>query len=131
MCEKLYNPGRNIALDEQVIKTKSNYCSFKVRFAEKPIKCGIKVLSMNDKKSGGYTWAFSIYDGNIPKFQGEEGLWASCGPMYKKLSEHAEWHICTQDNWFNTMKVSKLMYKNKVYVRGTGRPGRFFEIYKN
>ncbi len=28
------------------------------------------------------------------------------------------------------MKVAKLMYKIKVYVRGTGRPGRFLKFIK-
>ena len=52
----LYRPGREVTVDEQVIKTKSSYCTFKVWFSEKPIKCGIKVISLNDKLSGGYTW---------------------------------------------------------------------------
>ena len=60
-CRKYFSPGRQIAIDERMVKSKARV-SIKQYIKLKPVKWGFKLFVLADSKTG-YTWNFSVYCG--------------------------------------------------------------------
>lgn len=77
-CASLYNPSKNLAVDEAMIKFQGR-SSLKQYMPQKPVKRGIKVWVLADSTNG-YFSRFEIYTGR--KENAERGLGARVGEIW-------------------------------------------------
>eukprot|EP00117_Sycon_ciliatum_P013188 scpid78025/ scgid4574/ PiggyBac transposable element-derived protein 4 len=69
---QLFQPSRNIAIDERMVKTKARF-SYKQCIRNKPVKFGVKVFALCDSDSS-YLCNFKIYTGRAEAGQADVGL---------------------------------------------------------
>lgn len=60
-CKKLFQPGKNISIDERMVRNKGRY-SFRQYIRDKPTKWGMKFWVLADSVTG-YTYDYSLYLG--------------------------------------------------------------------
>ena len=127
-CASLYNPSKELAVDEAMIKFQGR-SSLKQYMPQKPIKRGIKVWVLADSKNG-YFSRFEIYTGK--KDHAERGLGAR---VVKDLSFdfQGKWHHLLFDNFFTSKKLLCDLESVGTYGCGTARRDRlgFPEQLKN
>lgn len=70
-CQSLYQPYQNVAVDEQLVKSKHSL-GIRQHIAYKPVKFGVKLWVLADSKNG-YTFDFEIYIGKTGQTY-EDGL---------------------------------------------------------
>ncbi len=118
-CKSLYNPGREVAVDEAMIKFQGR-SSLKQYMPLKPIKRGIKVWVLGDS-SNGYFSRMDIYTGRKDKT--EHGLGAS---VVKQLTEdfHNSWRYVFFDNFFTSKYLLLDLLQVGIYGCGTARSNR-------
>ncbi|XP_046610737.1 uncharacterized protein LOC124300564 isoform X1 [Neodiprion virginianus] len=104
-CTRNYFPSNCCTIDKQFLKFHGQFCS-KVYVPNKPNKCGIKIVCMNDAQTS-YLISAEPYAGRIPTLAGESV------PNYyvRKLSEsiHHTGRNITCDNWFMSVDLVREM----------------------
>ena len=58
---KLYQPSRNISIDERMVRNKGRY-SFRQYIKDKPTKWGMKIWVLAESTTG-YTYDYEVYTG--------------------------------------------------------------------
>ena len=115
-CAALYNPSKQLAIDEAMIKFQGR-SSLKQYMPQKPIKRGIKVWVLADRTNG----FFSRLTGK--KEHAEHGLGAR---VVKDLSCDFEgkWHHLYFDIFFTSKRLLCDLESVGMYVCGTARRDR-------
>lgn len=118
---KHYNPHKNVAVDEAMVKYKGK-CSFLQYMPAKPCKWGIKAWALADSESY-YLVDFNIYTGkdtenveNIPL--STRVVVDLVKPLFKKR------HHVYFDNFFTSVMLHELLLRKKTYACGTVRMNR-------
>ena len=116
----VYNPGREIAVDEAMIKFLGR-SSLKQYLPKKPIKRGIKVWVLGDSATG-YFSRLEVYTGKKGATT-ETGLG---GRVVKGLTEDFQfrWHRCYFDNFFTSKILLCDLLEVGIYGCGTCRTDR-------
>lgn len=119
--EKYFLPGRELSIDEAMIKFKGRL-HFKQYMPAKPIKWGIKVWVIADSSTG-YVLGLQVYlgkkaDKNEDFLLGEQ--------VVLDLGQHFfdKYHCIYFDNFFTSLKLLQILFENKTYACGTFRNGR-------
>lgn len=116
---KLYNPHREVAVDEAMIKFQGR-SSIKQYMPMKPIKRGIKVWVLADSCTG-YFSKFEIYSGKGSSPEKNLG-----SRVVKTLTEplKGKFHHVYIDNFFTSEELIDDLEKDGVYACGTARKDR-------
>ena len=114
----LYNPSKNLAVDEAMIKFQGR-SSLKQYMPAKPIKHGIKVLVQGDS-SNGYFSRFEVYTG---RKDNREGLGAYVVKTLTNDLKHKHHHVYF-DNYFTSYQLMVDLEQDGIYGCGTARRNR-------
>ena len=120
--KSVYNPGREIAVDEAMIKFQGR-SSLKQYMPKKPIKRWIKVWVLGDSCNG-YFSRLDVYTGRKGNTT-EVGLGAR---VVKELTQdfHNRWHRVYFDNFLTSKTLLCDLEKVGLYGCGTARSDRKF-----
>ena len=115
LFRKMYHPGQNISIDEQMIGTKCRVC-FIQYMPKKPKKFGIKIWACCDAETS-YCTNFQIYTGATDQGP-DQGL------SYKD-------HNLFIDNFYTSLNLAKSLLDKGTYVCGTisTKMGEFPKIF--
>ncbi len=118
-CTQLYNPHREVAVDEAMIKFQGR-SSLKQYMPMKPVKRGIKVWVLGDSHNG-YFCKLQVYTGKTDSV--EKGLGAR---VVKELTAdlHGKHHHAYFDNFFTSQQLLVDLENDGVYGCGTARKDR-------
>lgn len=118
----VYNPGRNLAVDEAMIKFQGR-SSLKQYMPKKPVKRGIKVWVLGDSTNG-YFSRLDVYTGKKGN-RAEKGLGAR---VVKDLTKdfQGKWHYVFFDNFFTSKALICDLEAVGIYGMGTARTDRKF-----
>lgn len=116
-CMKYYQPGSECTIDEQLLSFRGK-CAFKVCMPNKPVKCGIKVVMLND--------AITHYMYNaIPHVGTVKTLPEESVPTFyvRKLAEpiYDSRRTITCDSWFTSVPLFDSMKEKNLTMIGTIR----------
>lgn len=120
---KKYNiPGKKVNIDETMIKYKGRL-KFRQFISSKPVKYGIKCFLICNSITS-YCYGITVYTGKgtTNKIEGmsmTESLILNMVEPYLN-----EFRILYVDNYFNTIKLSNYLLKNKTGLVGTFRKNR-------
>ena len=120
---ELYNPGKNLSVDEGMISHKGRI-SFKQYMPAKPTKYGIKAWLCADSENG-YVNNFEIYLGKDK--DGEADTAKGLGHyvvMNMTKPYHGKFHHVYFDNFFNSPALMEDLLKEKTLACGTVRTNR-------
>ncbi|KAF7687813.1 PiggyBac transposable element-derived protein 4 [Cucumispora dikerogammari] len=109
----MFSPRRDLSIDEGICSWKKRL-RFKTYNSQKPDKYEIKLYMLCDSKTG-YTLKFNICHGSktINK------------TVLSLLEDYfGKNHIIYMDNYYNSIKLTELLFKKQVYTCGTLRPNR-------
>ena len=118
----VYNPGREIAVDEAMIKFQGR-SSFKQYMPKKPIKRGIKVWVLGDS-SNGYFSRLEVYTGK--KGNTVEKNLGSRVVKELTLDFQHRWHRVYFNNFFTSKTLLYDLEQVEIYGIGTARSDRKF-----
>lgn len=118
-CKSLYNPGREIAVDEAMIKFQGR-SSLKQYMPLKPIRRGIKVWVLGDS-SNGYFSRLEVYTGRKESI--EHGLGARVVKTLTKDFQQS-WRYVYFDNFFTSKALLLDLLSLGLYGCGTVRSNR-------
>ena len=121
-CKLVYNPGRELAVDEAMIKFQGR-SSLKQYMPKKPTRRGIKVWVLADS-SNGYFSRLEVYTGKKGK-KVEKGLGARVVKDLTSDFSH-RWYMVYFDNFFTSKTLLCDLEENGVYGCGTARSDRLF-----
>lgn len=112
--KKYYEPTRNIAIDESMIKYKGR-STLKQYMPKKPIKRGFKIWTLADQN--GYLYNFDIYTGKSDDYV-EHSLGEK---VVLRLTEDLQQknHTLFFDNYFNSYNLQKILKERGFYACGT------------
>ncbi|GBO06914.1 PiggyBac transposable element-derived protein 4 [Araneus ventricosus] len=110
----VYKPDQQLSLDECVIPWRGRL-SIKTYNPAKITKYGILVRVLSEARTG-YVSNFCVYAADGKKL--EETVLSVIGP-YKNM-----WHHIYQDNYYNSVNIAKIFFKNKLRLCGTIRKNR-------
>lgn len=118
--KEVYNPGRDIAVDEAMIKFQGR-SSLKQYMPMKPIKRGIKVWVLADS-SNGYFPRLEVYTGR------KDNTTERClgSKVVKELTKDFQlrWHSVFFDNFFTSKSLLCELEEVGLYACGTARSDR-------
>ena len=121
-CQKNYNPGEYLTVDEQLCNTKGRV-SFRTYIPTKPGKYGIKIWCLADSKTS-YLSNAQIYTGKSGNKsednQGERIVRQLAEPFLDKR------RTITTDDFFTGMSLAKYLRTRKTGLIGTVRKSRRF-----
>ena len=118
--KSVYNPGREIAVDEAMIKFLGR-SSLKQYMPKKPTKRGIKVWVLGDSSTG-YFSRLEVYTGRKDTST-ETGLGAKVVLGLTRDFQH-KWHRCYFDNFFTSKHLLCKLLEVGIYGCGTCRRDR-------
>lgn len=120
ISDKLFTPGRDIAIDEAMVKFKGR-SSLKQYLPKKPVKRGFKIWMRADSDSG-YVSKFEVYEGKKSN-KVEKGLG---GSVVMRLTEeiHKKYHHIYFDNFFTGVELMLNLLRCGTYSCGTMRSDR-------
>ena len=104
-CMALYQPYREIAIDERMVKSK-HHSGIRQYIKTKPTKWGVKLWVLADSTNG-YTWNFNVYIG-----RNAEGTQSMNGLAYDVVMKlitpllHQGYHLYI-DNFYTSVKLVK------------------------
>lgn len=117
-----YSPGRELSVDEAMIKYKGRVSKGKVKMPKKPIKCGFKVWCCACANTG-YLCTFQVYGGQPtnPKTgekMKEKGLTMRVvQDLVRPFSDCN--HVVYLDNYYTSGPLVDALLEMKVYTVGT------------
>lgn len=117
-CKELYEPDQNMAIDEQLVKSKHR-SGIRQFIKDKPAKFGIKLWVIAESKTG-YTWDFDVYAGkagsDLPT--NDHGLGYN---VVMKLTEPLlnQGYQIYFDNFYTSSVLVKALYLNGTPSCGT------------
>ena len=119
-CMMNFSPGENVTIDESIVAFNGK-CSFKVYMPSKPDRHGIKIWSLCDSKTS-YLFNGQIYAGK--EFDKKETGQAErvVKDLVGKLKDSGR--NITMDNFFTSIKLSKVLLNNGLSVLGTIRKNK-------
>ncbi|KAH3797952.1 piggyBac transposable element-derived protein 4-like [Dreissena polymorpha] len=120
MCLTLYNPHRNVSIDEAMVKFRGRL-GFRQFMPLKPARYGVKVWVRADPVNG-YVNDFQVYTGKDAN-TAEVGL-ATRVVLDLSHELRGKWHIVNVDNFFTSPKLFDELLKQETYARGTVRSNR-------
>lgn len=122
--KKLYNPHREVAVDEAMIKFKGR-CGFLQYVPAKPHKWGIKAWALCDSTSY-YMNTFDIYTGkDLVQDAGKEPLGTRVVmKLVTDLDILQKYHHVYFDNYFTSVNLVQQLLANSTYSCGTVRSNR-------
>ena len=109
--QTVYTPEKNLSLDEGIMPYKGKL-SFKTYQPDKPDSYGIRLYILTEAESG-YVYKFSVYTG-----QGK-----TTNEIVSNLTlevKNQGYHLY-MDNFYNSVKLAKELFADKIYVCGTLR----------
>ena len=130
-CLSLYQPSQNIAIDEQMVKSRHR-SGIRQYNRDKPTKWGIKLWVLADS-SNGYTIDFNIYIGkSAGRTVSEHGLGYDVVMKLMQPFHHQGYHLFF-DNFYSSVVLLKDLFDLGVLATGTIRENRkeFPENLKN
>ena len=115
-CQNLFQPGRNLAIDERMVRNKGRY-SFRQYIRDKPTKWGMKLWVIADPETG-YTYNFDVYLGKDTGMQGDGGLaYNVVMKLVKRLA--GKGYRIFFDNFYTTVKLLKDLFMIGIGACGT------------
>ncbi|KAK3704764.1 hypothetical protein RRG08_000536 [Elysia crispata] len=115
-CQNLFQPGRNLAIDERMVRNKGSY-SFRQYIRDKPTKWGMKLWVIADPETG-YTYNFDVYLGKDTGMQGDGGLaYNVVMKLVKRLA--GKGYRIFFDNFYTTVKLLKDLFMIGIGACGT------------
>ena len=108
----VYKPCQQLSLDESIIPWRGRL-SIKTYNPAKITKYGILVRMLSEAVTG-YVCNFDVYAADGKKLEDTAVI-----EPYKNI-----WHQIYQDNYYNSVKMARILLKNKVRVCGTIRKNR-------
>lgn len=121
-CKELYQPRRNVAVDERMVKSRHR-SGIRQFNKDKPIRWGIKLWVLADS-SNGYTIDFNVY---IGKVAGQEISANGLGydVVMKLISPYLNqgYHLYV-DNFYTSVTLFKDLFTRGVGATGTIRENR-------
>lgn len=116
-CKSVYQPGQNLAYDEQVAKTDSRYTPLRQILRHKKYN-GIQVWSLCESGTG-YLVNFVV---RIPR-----STWGIDDAMHALLTEvQGKWHNVYCDNLFTSLSMLRWSKERQINLAGTARTNRGF-----
>nr|XP_061796549.1 piggyBac transposable element-derived protein 4-like [Nerophis lumbriciformis] len=116
---KLYSPGRDICVDEQMVSFRGR-CSFKQYMPSKPVKYGIKVWALCDVETS-YALKLEVYTGKPPGDTRTSNVGMG---VVLRLCDSFEGHTVTTDNFFTSFPLAEELKKKKIALVGTLRKNK-------
>ncbi len=116
----VYTPGRNIAVDEAMIKFQGR-SSLKQYMPKKPVKRGIKVWVLGDS-SNGYFSRLEVYTGKKGNTVEHNLGTRVVNDLTKDF--RGKWHTVFIDNFFNSKTLICQLEEVGIYCVGTARKDR-------
>ncbi|XP_077368563.1 uncharacterized protein LOC144013470 [Festucalex cinctus] len=116
---KLFNPGRDICVDEQLVSFRGR-CSFKQYIPSKPAKYGIKVWAVCDVETS-YALSLEVYTGKPPG--GPRTLNVGMNVVLRLCNPYVG-HTVTCDNFFTSIPLAEQLRKKKIALVGTLRKNK-------
>ena len=115
-CQNLFQPGRNLAIDERMVRNKGRY-SFRQYIRDKPTKWGMKLWVVADPETG-YTYNFDVYLGRNSGKQAEGGLaYNVVMKLVRRLA--GKGYRIFFDNFYTTVKLLKDLFLMGIGACGT------------
>lgn len=129
-CMNLYQPYKNISIDERIVKSKHRF-GIRQYIENKPIKFGLKLWVLADSRNG-YTVDFNVYAGKNSKDPihvnglGDHVVIKLMAPFLNH-----NYHLFT-DNFYNLCDLFNDLFDEGVYCCGmvTGNRKGFPEVMK-
>ena len=122
-CESEFLLGRDVSMDEMMVKSKSKYVSFRVRQPLKPIRDGVKIFAICDATTG-YLFTFLVYDGTgVDPLNLSTKTASVVASLVNRLPNQG--HFVFMDNFFSTVALFRYIHSNqKQNAVGTARINR-------
>ncbi|XP_070710531.1 piggyBac transposable element-derived protein 4-like [Pempheris klunzingeri] len=117
---KLFNPGRDICVDEQLVPFKGR-CSFRQYMPSKPGKYGLKIWALSDVQTS-YAWRLQVYTGKsdtTTRREINQGM-----RVVLELTDELEGHTVTTDNFFTSFPLAEELQKRRMALLGTLRSNK-------
>ena len=114
-CKKLYQPYRNVAIDERMVRNRGRY-TFRQFIKDKPTRWGMKLWVLADS-SNGYTYDFEVYSGKGSPVS-KNGL---AYDVVMRLCQHLKgqgYHVYF-DNFYTGVQLVKDLLAMKLLSCGT------------
>lgn len=115
----LFNPGKDVCVDEQLIPFKGR-CQFRQYMPSKPAKYGLKVWVTADVATS-YAWKCQIYTGKAAGGAVEVGQGKR---VVLEMTQDLQGVTVTCDNFFTTYSLVQELLKRKVALVGTIRKNK-------
>lgn len=119
MLSKLYNPGTNVTVDEQLVAFRGR-CPFKQYIPSKPSKYGVKIWTLCDSATS-YVLKTQIYTGKLPGQSPEknQGMRVVMDLTYELKGQNV-----TCDNFFTSYALGQGLLKRHLTMLGTVRKNK-------
>lgn len=121
-CTSLFQPGREIAIDERMVKSKARI-GFRQFMKNKPVKFGYKLFVLADSQTG-YTWNFFIYQGKSVQNTERQGLSFTSVTDLMKFDLLGKGYHLYVDNFYTSPALFERLLNNGTVACGTIRQSR-------
>lgn len=120
-CSTLFQPYRNVSVDERMVKSKAKTSGMRQFMKNKPVRFGFKLWVLADSITS-YTWKFFVYTGHQQEFS-PHGLGYDVVVYLSEKLQHQGYTIFV-DNFYTSPGLLQDLYLFGITACGTCRENR-------